>query len=183
LAAGFGTCFVGTVSSALGGRRMRRLILTISAAAVLVFTASALAVVPSHRSVFKGVTSEHRVNGYKPTIQFVAQPGGKLTNFVFETLGCFGSGTFPVGVDPFAEAPWKLPRITVPKTGVVNAKVNATTNALDAGKMSVTVTGTFTSASKMTGKLTFSQDQSGATCGPKTVKFAVSTNAPSTLDP
>ena len=162
---------------------MRRLIVSTTAALALVFAASALAIVPSQRTVFKGVTSEHAVNGYKPTIQFVAQPGGKITNFVFQTLGCFGSGTFPVGVDPFAESPWKLPRITVPSTGVVNAKVDATSPALDAGKMSVTVTATFTSASKMTGKITFSQDQSGATCGPKTVKFSVSTNAPSTLGP
>ena len=35
----------------------------------------------------------------------------------------------------------------------------------------------------MTGKITFSQDQSGATCGPRTVKFAVSTNNPATLSP
>ena len=96
---------------------MRRLIVTTSAAAALVFAASALAVLPSQRSVFKGVTSEHAVNGFKPTIQFVAQPGGKLTNFVFQTLGCFGSGQFPVGVDPFAEMPWRLPKITVPATG------------------------------------------------------------------
>ena len=161
---------------------MRRLIVTTSVIA-LTFVGSALAVLPSQRSVFKGVTSEHAVNGYKPTIQFVAQPGGRLTNFVFQTLGCFGAGQFPVGVDPFAETPWRLPKLTVPATGTLNMKVNAISNALDAGKMTVTVTATFTSASKMTGKITYSQDQSGATCGPRTVKFAVSTNAPSSLGP
>lgn len=163
---------------------MRRLIVITSAAAALVFAASALAVVPSQKSVFKGYTTEHAINGFKPTIQFTAQPGGKtLTNFVFQTLGCFGSGTFPVGVDPFAEMPWRLPKIAVPSTGTVTTKVNATSTALDAGKMAVTFTGTFTSSSKMTGKITFSQDQSGATCGPRTVKFTVSTNAPVSLGP
>jgi hypothetical protein len=162
---------------------MRRLIVITSAIAALAFTASALAVLPSHRTVFKGVTSEHAVNGYKPTIQFIAQPGGRITNFVFQTLGCFGAGQFPVGVDPFAESPWRLPKITVPATGTLKTKVSATSNALDAGSMTVTLTGTFTSASKMTGKITYSQDQSGATCGPRTVKFAVSTNAPSSLGP
>jgi len=163
---------------------MRRLIVTASAAAALVFAASALAVVPSQKSVFKGYTTEHAVNGFKPTIQFTAQPGGKtLTGFTFQTLGCFGSGTFPVGVDPFAEMPWRLPKITIPSTGTVTTKLNATSTALDAGKMAVTFTGTFTSSSKMTGKITFSQDQSGATCGPKTVKFTVSTNAPVSLGP
>jgi hypothetical protein len=155
---------------------MRRLIVIAAATAALVFTTSAFAVLPTQRSVFKGVTSEHAVNGYKPTIQFVAQPGGRLTNVVFETLGCFGSGQFAVGVDPFAESPWKLPKLTVPATGTVTTKVAAKSTALDSGQMTVTFTGTFTSASKMTGKITFSQDQSGATCGPKTVKFAVSTN-------
>jgi hypothetical protein len=160
---------------------MRKLIVTTAAVSVLVFAASAYAVIPTQRTVFRGVTSEHAVNGYKPTIQFVAQPGGRLTNIVFQTLGCFGAGQFAVGVDPFAESPWKLPKLTVPKTGTVTAKVAAKSNALDSGKMTVTFTGTFTSASKMTGKITFSQDQSGATCGPKTVKFAVSTNPPPSL--
>ena len=160
---------------------MRKLIVSTAAASALVFASSAFAVLPTQRSVFKGVTSEHAVNGYKPTIQFVAQPGGRLTNVVFQTLGCFGSGQFAVGVDPFAESPWKLPKLTVPSTGTVTAKVAAKSPALDSGKMTVTFTGTFTSASKMTGKITFSQDQSGATCGPRTVKFTVSTNAPTSL--
>ena len=160
---------------------MRKLIVSTAAVAALVFAGSAFAVLPTQRSVFKGVTSEHAVNGYKPTIQFVAQPSGLLTNVVFQTLGCFGSGQFAVGVDPFAESPWKLPKLTVPKTGTVTAKVAAKSPALESGNMTVTFTGTFTSASKMTGKITFSQDQSGATCGPKTVKFAVSTNPPPSL--
>ena len=164
---------------------MRRFIVTTSAVAVLAFAAtSAFAVVPSQRSVFKGVTSEHAVNGYKPTIQFVSQAGGKtITNFVFETLGCFGAGQFPVGTDPFAESPWRLPKLKVPANGILSTKVNATSPALDSGKMAVTVSGTFTSTSKMTGKLTYTQDQSGATCGPRTVKFSVSTNAPTTIGP
>ena len=163
---------------------MRRLIVITSVAFVLVFATSALAVLPSQKSVFRGYTSEHEVNGFKPTIQFTAQPGGRtLTNFVFQTLGCFGSGQFPVGVDPFAEMPWRLPKVAVPATGTVTTKLKATSTALDAGKMAVTFTGTFTSASKMTGKITYSQDQSGATCGPKTVKFTVSTNAPVSLGP
>ena len=94
------------------------------------------------------------------------------------------SATFP-GIDRDVAVTGALlhdiGKITVPATGTLNAKVNATSNALDAGKMSVTVTATFTSASKATGKITYSQDQSGATCGPRTVKFAVSTNAPTSL--
>jgi hypothetical protein len=157
---------------------MRRLIVTAAVAAGVVFTASALAVLPSQRSVFKGVTSEHKVNGYKPTIQFTALPGGRtLKFFTFQTLGCFGHGQFPVGTDPFAENPWRLPAIPVAKTGTFSAKVKATPTSSDAGRMTATVTGSFTSASRSVGKITFSQDQEGATCGPRTVKFVVSTSA------
>jgi hypothetical protein len=157
---------------------MRRLIVTATAVAAVFFTASALAVLPSQRSVFRGVTSEHAVNGYKPTIQFTALAGGRtLKFFTFQTLGCFGHGSFPVGTDPFVETPWRLPAIKVNPNGAYSAKVKATSPAPSAGKMVVTITGSFTSASKASGKLTFSQDQEGATCGPKTVKFAATANA------
>ena len=45
-----------------------------------------------------------------------------LRNFVFETLGCFGSGAFPVGVDPYFESPWRVKAIPVNKKGVYSAK-------------------------------------------------------------
>src|SRR5262249_41908933 len=128
------------------------------------------------KTVFKGVTSEHAVNGYKPTIQFTSLAGGRTIKFfTFQTLGCFGHGSFPVGTDPFVETPWRLPAITVSPTGTYTAKLKATSPAPDAGKMTVTVTGTFATAGKSTGKISFSQDDGqGSTCGPKTVKFAVS---------
>ena len=63
--------------------------------------------------------------------------------------------------------------IPVAKTGAFSAKAKATLAARDAGKMIATITGSFTSTTKATGKLIFSQDQEGATCGPQTVKFAV----------
>jgi hypothetical protein len=34
------------------------------------------------------------------------------------------------------------------------------------------VTGSFTSTTKVAGKITFNQSQDGANCGPQTVKFA-----------
>jgi hypothetical protein len=154
---------------------MRRLIVTATAVAAVVFAASALAVLPSQRTVFKGVTSEHKVNGYKPTIQFTSLAGGRtIKYFTFQTLGCFGHGSFPVGTDPFVESPWRLPAIKVASNGTISAtKVKATSPQADAGTMVVTVTGSFLSTAKATGKLTFSQDQEGATCGPQTVKFEV----------
>jgi len=155
---------------------MRGLVVTAAAVALVVFSASALAALPSQRAVFKGVTSEHAINGYKPEIKFTALNGGRTIKFfTFQTLGCFGHGSFAVGTDPFSETPWKLPAFTVAKTGVYTAKLKAIPTSMDAGKMTVTVSGSFTSSSKATGKLTFSQDDGmGSTCGPQTVKFTVS---------
>ncbi len=163
---------------------MRRLIVTTTILGSLVFAASALAVLPSKRSKFSGVTSEHAVNGYKAAVTFTAPAGGRtLNNFIFETLGCFGSGQFAVGVDPFAEMPWRVASIPVGTTGVYSAKANATSTALNAGKMTATISGSFTSAKTVVGKITFSQAQDGATCGPQTVKFTATTGRADTLGP
>jgi hypothetical protein len=152
---------------------MRRLIVTAIAGAALVLTATALAVLPTQRTVFKGVTSEHAVNGYKPVVKFTSLSGGRqIKFFYFETLGCFGHGRFPVGTDPFSENPWRLTAFPVSKDGTYSAKVRGRGLSPAAGTMTATVTGSFTSVSKTTGKITFSQAQEGATCGPQTIKFS-----------
>jgi hypothetical protein len=156
---------------------MRRLIVITAVAAGLVFATAAVAVLPSQRAVYKGTTSEKKVNGYKATVRFVAPAGGRvLTNFAFQTLGCFGTGMFPVGVDPFAANSWRLPKIPVEKTGAWSAKLKASSTALDPGTLTATVTGSFTNASTVEGKITYSQAHSGATCGPRTVKFVASSS-------
>lgn len=155
---------------------MRRLIVSSAVAASLVLTASTFAALPSQKAKFNGVTNEHPINGYKATVTFTSPAGGRfLKNFVFQTLGCFGVGSFPVGVDPFIEMPWRVASIPVSTTGSYTLKASPTSTAPDAGKMVATISGSFTSASTITGKITFSQAQSGATCGPKTVKFTAST--------
>jgi hypothetical protein len=156
---------------------MRRLIVTTGLVATLAFATSALAVLPSQRAVFNGITSEHAVNGYKPTVKFTVVNGGRtLKFFVFQTLGCFGHGQFPVGVDPFIESPWRLPAIPVAKTGTYSAKVKGTSTNAEAGTLFATVTGSFTSTSKATGKITFTQDDGLSDCGPRTVKFTASSS-------
>jgi hypothetical protein len=152
---------------------MRTLVVTAIAGAALVLTAAALAVLPTQRTIFKGETSERAVNGYKPVVRFTSLSGGRqIKFFYFETLGCFGHGRFPVGTDPYSENPWRLTAIPVSKDGTYSAKVKGTGLSPDAGTMAATVTGSFTSASNATGKITFSQAQEGATCGPRTVKFS-----------
>jgi hypothetical protein len=157
---------------------MRKLVVTTAILGSLVFAASALALLPTQRSKFNGQTSEHPINGYFATVAFTVPAGGsKLSNFNFETIGCFGVGQYPVGVDPFFETPWHVTAIPVSTKGVYSAKVAATSPASDAGKMTATISGSFMNAQKVTGKITFSQSQSGATCGPKTVTFSATTGS------
>ena len=152
---------------------MRRFIVTTGTAAALIFAATALAALPTQRVVFKGVTSEHAINGYKPTVQFTALSGGRqIKYFVFQTLGCFGHGAFPVGVDPFVDTIWRVTSISIPKSGAFTAKVRPRTTTPDAGEMTATISGTFTSSKRVVGKIVFSQVQAGSECGPQTVKYA-----------
>ncbi len=152
-------------------RLMRTGIVTATMVGTVILAASALAV-PTKPSVFMGVTSERPINGYKATVRFAAPAGRRvLRNFVFETLGCFGSGAFPVGVDPYFESPWRVKAIPVNKKGVYSAKVTATSPAADAGTLTATIKGSFRGTRKAIGKITFSQEQGGAECGPQTVKF------------
>jgi len=163
---------------------MRKVIVGTAVVVSLVMAASAPAVLPTKRSKFNGITSEHAINGYRATVTFTAPLGGRtLNNFVFETLGCFGSGQFAVGVDPFIENPWRVTKIPVSAAGVYSAKVKPVGSSTDAGTMTATITGSYTSATTTTGKITFSQVQSGADCGPRTVKFTATTGRPPSSSP
>jgi hypothetical protein len=167
VAAGSGMHFFATRQ-----RLMRTEIVTAAMMGTVILTASALAVPAKPSVVFMGVTSERPINGYKATVRFAAPAGRRvLRNFVFETLGCFGSGAFPVGVDPYFESPWRVKAIPVNKKGVYSAKVTATSPAADSGTLTATIKGSFRGARKAIGKITFSQEQGGAECGPQTIKF------------
>jgi hypothetical protein len=153
---------------------LRTIVASTALAAVLALTASALGALPAQKKSFRGSTSELAINGFKPSVTFRTGIGGlSMKSFVFETLGCFGAGSFPVGVDPFVESPWRIASIPVAKTGTFNlVKTRATSPVSDAGTMTATVTGSFATTTKVTGKIVFSQVQDGAECGPQTVKFA-----------
>jgi len=153
---------------------MRTTVVLIALTAALAVAASALAAAPVARKIFKGTTSEHAVNGFKPSVSFkTGATGLAMNSFVFETLGCFGTGAFPVGVDPFVESPWRIASIPVGKTGTFSVpQARVTSTAPDAGRMTASITGSFTSPTRGTGKIVFSQTQDGATCGPQTLKFA-----------
>jgi hypothetical protein len=156
---------------------MRTFVAITVIAGSLALTGSAPAVLPVPSKKFVGVTSEHGINGFKPTVTFKTAVGGRaLRNFVFQTVGCFGHGAFPVGVDPFADTMWRVASIPVAATGVVSAKLSPRPTRSDAGTMAMTITGAFASRTRLVGKVTFSQEQAGSDCGPQTVKFAATTS-------
>jgi hypothetical protein len=160
-------------------RRLMRTAIVTAAMATAMLAASTHAVGATKPSVFMGVTSERPINGYKATVRFTAPSGRRvMRNFVFETLGCFGSGAFAVGVDPYFESPWRVKAIPVNKKGVYSASVKATSPAADAGTLTATIKGSFRGARKAIGKITFSQEQSGAECGPQTIKFTAVVSRP-----
>ena len=79
-------------------------------------------------------------------------------------------------VDPFAETQWHFGPIPVSAKGAYSVKGKATTPITDAGTMTVAISGSFKDAQTVTGKITFSQNQEGATCGPRTVTFTATSN-------
>ena len=109
--------------------------------------------VPGQKASFTGVTSERPINGFRATVTFKIGLGGRtVRSFVFQTLGCFGTGAFPVGVDPYAETSWHVTSIPIGATGVFAAKVVPTTTTPDAGKMTATISGTFTARARSPGR-------------------------------
>jgi hypothetical protein len=157
-------------------RRTRTLVAITTVATSLAVTAAAAAVLPIQGKRFAGITSEHAINGFKPSVTCKIAYGGRMgRNFSFETLGCFGHGAFPVGVDPFAETVWHVAKIPVTPTGAFSVTKPATTTTPGSGKLTVTVSGTVASPTKIKGKLVFSQSLEGTECGPQTVKFLATT--------
>ena len=82
---------------------MRRFVLALALSTTLGLAGSALAALPSSGE-FTGTTSVHSLNGFQDLVTFDSTAAGRrLKQFQFGTLGCMGTGTFPVGDDPFAQ--------------------------------------------------------------------------------
>jgi len=152
--------------------------LTIALAVTTLITASAAAAtaaLPRAGARFTGPTSAKMVNGFGDKVTFVA--GTKtLRGFSFGTLGCFGYGTFPVGVDPYAISLAQLKPIPMTATGAFSiTSAQASYNAGDPGiKLLVSVTGQFTSATAAKGTIAVVEKAAnGGSCGPAKMTFTV----------
>jgi hypothetical protein len=152
---------------------MRKLILATMTMLFAATYASAATVTPNVGVRFTGPTSAKVVNGFGDTVTFLT---GRTTlkRFSFGTLGCFGYGTFPTGVDPYGTSIAQL-QTSVPLTAA--GAFSITSAAVSYGgdpstKLKVSVVGKF--VSKTSAKGTISIVESGAnggTCGPVKMTF------------
>src|SRR5262249_42413417 len=141
-------------------------------------------VLPS-RGAFAGTTSLRPINGFNDIVTFnAASTGTSLKKFQFGTLGCFGTGAFPVGTDPYGspEALATLKTITVGPKGTFTVTSKQMLPGAENNTMTTAViTGTFTSPSKVNGTIAISQSSNGDVCGPTKMKFTAQPGTPSSL--
>jgi hypothetical protein len=163
---------------------MRRLALTLIVTTVLASAASALAASPTP-GPFAGKTSLHTINGFPDVVTFTAGRTGKsLTRFRFGTLGCFGTGAFAVGVDPYelASSVGVVKSIPLSKTGTFSVTVKPAFAETDGIVTTATIAGQIVNRTNVSGTITISQQgASGDTCGPEKMKFSAVPGTPDSL--
>jgi hypothetical protein len=151
---------------------VRKLIIALALTTSLATAASAGAVLP-HTGRFTGPTSAKKVNGFGDTVTFVA--GTKaIRDFSFGTLGCFGYGSYPFQVDPYATSIVQF-KASIPMTAkgafaVTNAK-NTWGGADAQTKLLISVTGQATSATAVKGTISIVEKGSLGNCGPYKMTF------------
>lgn len=163
---------------------MRKLAITLAVSTTLVLGGSALAAIPSP-GAFAGKTSARGVNGFPDVVTFTAAKTGKALNkFTFGTLGCFGTGAFPVGVDPYGmpAAVGTVKTIPLSATGTFKVTVKPTFSETDGVVTTAIIQGTVVNNKSVTGTITISQVTNGSDrCGPAKMKFSAVPGTPDSL--
>jgi hypothetical protein len=163
---------------------MRNVAITLAVVSALVLSPGVGAVLPTH-GAFAGTTSLRPVNGFADLVTFNASATGQsLKKFQFGTLGCFGTGAYPLGVDPYGvpEATATIRSITVLPSGTFTATSKQTLpGATNNTTTTAVVHGKFASNSKVSGTISISQSSNGDTCGPTKMKFSAQPGTPSSL--
>ena len=153
---------------------MRKLIIAFAVTtAVGVFATAALGV-PRVGQRFTGITSAKPVAGFSDTVTFVTG-SRSLKGFSFGTLGCFGYGQFPDGVDPFGISIAQV-ATTIPMTATGTFSLPTTVATWAGGdattKLLVSISGKFTGDALASGTITVSEKlTNGGTCGPVKMTF------------
>jgi hypothetical protein len=153
---------------------MRKLIIALVLTTTLSSAAAAAAALPHPGARYTGPTNSKLVNGFGNTVTFLAG-SRSLRGFSFGTLGCFGYGTFPVGVDPYATSLAQLAKV-VPVTAKGTFAVTAAAANWSGGdastKLKVTISGTFSSSSAAKGTIWVTETgANGGSCGPIKMTF------------
>jgi len=153
---------------------VRKLIIALVLTTALATVAAAAAALPHAGTRFTGPTSAKSVNGFADTVTFVA--GAKaVKDFDFGTLGCFGYGSFPYEVDPFATSLVQL-KASIPMTAAGAFAAKSAPNTWAGGDSTtsvvVSITGQFTSATAVKGTISVLEKGSSGTCGPYKMTFS-----------
>jgi hypothetical protein len=153
---------------------MRKLILATMTMLFAATYASAAAVTPNVGVRFTGPTSAKVVNGFGDTVTFLT---GRTTlrRFSFGTLGCFGYGTFPTGVDPYGTSIAQLLK-AVPVTAAGAFSITSAQASYGGGdattKLKVSVVGKFVSSTSAKGTISIVESgANGGSCGPVKMNF------------
>ena len=144
---------------------MRKLFIALVLTTALTLVAVAAAALPRAGVRFNGLTNAKKVNGFNDNVTFLTGTH-TLKGFSFGTLGCFGYGTFPVGVDPYATslAQIKPVPLTAKGTCAITA-APATWSGGDAKtSLLVSVTGQFSTGNTATGTITITEKANGTNC-------------------
>jgi hypothetical protein len=161
----------------ISSNTMRKLIFA-TMTMFLAATCAAAAITPNVGVRFTGPTSAKVVNGFGDTVTFLT---GRTTlkRFSFGTLGCFGYGSFPVGVDPYGISIAQLTKsVPLSATGAFKiASTTATYGGADPSlKIKVSVAGQFGSTKSAKGLITLTETgANGGSCGPVKMTFTAST--------
>jgi hypothetical protein len=152
---------------------VRKLMTALALATTLGIVAAASAALPHAGARYTGPTNSKVVNGFGNTVTFLAG-ARSLKRFSFGTLGCFGYGTFPVGVDPYSTSLAQLPK-AVPVTSKGTFAVTSTPANWSGGdadtKLKVSLVGTFSSATAAKGTISITETGANGSCGPVKMTF------------
>jgi hypothetical protein len=154
---------------------VRTLAIALSALAALLLAATALAVLPQ-KGRFAGTTNAHAQGGFQDGVVFsVINNGHTLHDFSFGTLGCFGIGAFPVGVDPYALASsvGTVGTIQLAKNGTFLVTTKPHFSDPEGTTTTAIIQGSFSNAKTLKGTITISQvDNEKDKCGPTKMTFS-----------
>ncbi len=163
---------------------MHKLAITLAVSLTLGLAAAAGASLPVN-GAFAGKTSLRPINGFNDLVTFTsAKNGTTIKKFTFGTLGCFGTSSYPVGVDPYGEAEnTAAVKVSIPVTakGTFLLTTKPTLADPEGTVTSAVIQGTVVNSKSIAGTIAVSQSDNGDTCGPLKMKFTAVPGTPSSL--